>query len=184
MMGRERGSSLYSALLTPKPPASSVYVRVPEARCPHTRSIPVTSLSLLSHYGVSIQGPCRPASQAQRRPSGCPESRTAGAGLSAGETIESSSASHGPRHGGARGHCRWGCEWRSIISAHSWRFRSACARKKRASRQRASAARGTARTRIRVAQAASIAYSIGVPRRRGRDPDTQGLARGLGCEGV
>ena len=103
MMGRERGSSLYSTLLTPKPPASSVYVRVPEARCPHTRSIPVTSLSLLSHYGVSIQGPCRPASQAQRRPSGCPESRTAGAGLSAGETIESSSASHGPRRGGRQG---------------------------------------------------------------------------------
>ncbi len=42
--GRGKGSSLTSAFLTPKPPASSVYVHVPEARCPHKRSISVTSL--------------------------------------------------------------------------------------------------------------------------------------------
>jgi len=39
-----KGTSLNSASLAPKPVASSVYVRVPEAPCPHKRSILVTSL--------------------------------------------------------------------------------------------------------------------------------------------
>ena len=39
-----KGSSLNSALLTPKPIASSVYVRVPEAPSPHKLSISVTPL--------------------------------------------------------------------------------------------------------------------------------------------
>jgi hypothetical protein len=39
----EKGSSLISASLTTKPLASSVYVRVPEASCPHKRSILVES---------------------------------------------------------------------------------------------------------------------------------------------
>ena len=42
--GREKGTSLNSDSLTPKPLASSVYVRVPEARRPHKRSISVMSL--------------------------------------------------------------------------------------------------------------------------------------------
>ena len=41
---REKGTSLNSDSLTPKPLASSVYVRVPEAPCPHKRSISVMSL--------------------------------------------------------------------------------------------------------------------------------------------
>src|SRR5271166_2659943 len=41
---REKGMSLNSDSLTPKPLASSVYVRVPEARYPHKRSISVMSL--------------------------------------------------------------------------------------------------------------------------------------------
>jgi len=41
--GREKGTSLHSASLTTKPPASSVYVHVPEAPPPLTRSISVTS---------------------------------------------------------------------------------------------------------------------------------------------
>ena len=41
---REKGTSLNSDSLAPKPLASSVYVRVPEARCPHKRSMSVTSL--------------------------------------------------------------------------------------------------------------------------------------------
>ncbi len=41
---REKGMSLNSDSLAPKPLASSVYVRVPEARFPHQRSISVTSL--------------------------------------------------------------------------------------------------------------------------------------------
>ena len=40
----DKGSSLNSASLTLKPLASSVYVHVPEARCPHKRSISVMSL--------------------------------------------------------------------------------------------------------------------------------------------
>jgi hypothetical protein len=40
---REKGSSLNSACLTPKPPASSVYVHVLEAHSPLKRSILVTS---------------------------------------------------------------------------------------------------------------------------------------------
>ncbi len=40
---RENGSSLISAFLTPKPPASSVYVHVLEAPSPLKRSILVTS---------------------------------------------------------------------------------------------------------------------------------------------
>jgi hypothetical protein len=41
-------------------------------------------------------------------------------------------------------------------------------------RMRETPMRGTARarTKVRVAQAASIAYSIGIPRHRGRDPHT------------
>ena len=42
--GRGKGISLNSDSLAPKSLASSGYVRVPEARCPHTRSIAVTSL--------------------------------------------------------------------------------------------------------------------------------------------
>ena len=41
---RGKGTSLNSDSLAPKPLASSVYVRVPEARCPHKRSISVMSL--------------------------------------------------------------------------------------------------------------------------------------------
>ncbi len=41
---REKGSSLNSASLTPKPLASSVYVHVPEAPSPFKRSMSVTSL--------------------------------------------------------------------------------------------------------------------------------------------
>ena len=41
--GREKGSSLNSAFLTPKPLASSVYVHVPEAHSPHERLISVMS---------------------------------------------------------------------------------------------------------------------------------------------
>ncbi len=40
----EEGTSLNSASLAPKPVASSASVRVPEAPCPHKRSILVTSL--------------------------------------------------------------------------------------------------------------------------------------------
>lgn len=47
-----------------------------------------------------FRGLCRPASQARRRPSGCPESRTARAGPSG--TTDSSSPSRGLRHGPAR----------------------------------------------------------------------------------
>jgi len=43
-VAREKGTSLNSDSLGPKPLASSVYVRVPEASCPHKRSISVTSL--------------------------------------------------------------------------------------------------------------------------------------------
>ena len=42
--GGEKGTLLNSDSLTPKPLASSVYVRVPEARSPHKRSILVTSV--------------------------------------------------------------------------------------------------------------------------------------------
>ena len=42
--GRGKGTSLSSDSLAPKPVASSVYVRVHEARCPHKWSISVTSL--------------------------------------------------------------------------------------------------------------------------------------------
>src|SRR5208337_767970 len=46
----DKGTSLNSASLAPKPLASSVYVHVPEARCPHKWSIsvmcPFPSLSL------------------------------------------------------------------------------------------------------------------------------------------
>ena len=42
--GREKGTSLNSTCLTPKPLAPSVYVHVPEAPSPHERSISVTSL--------------------------------------------------------------------------------------------------------------------------------------------
>ena len=42
--GMEKGTSLNSTCLTPKPLASSVYVRVPEAPSPHERSISVMSL--------------------------------------------------------------------------------------------------------------------------------------------
>src|SRR5208337_5089619 len=41
--GRGKGSLLNSALLTPKPPASGVYVHVPEAPSPLKRSISVMS---------------------------------------------------------------------------------------------------------------------------------------------
>ena len=41
--GRGKGTSLNGASLAPKPVASSVYVRVPEAPRPHKRSISVTS---------------------------------------------------------------------------------------------------------------------------------------------
>src|SRR5208337_4682786 len=40
----EKGSSLNSDSLAPKPLASSLYVPASEACCSHTRSIPVTSL--------------------------------------------------------------------------------------------------------------------------------------------
>src|SRR5271157_6369201 len=43
-IGREKGTSLNSTCLTPKPLASSVYVHVPEAPSPHERSISVMSL--------------------------------------------------------------------------------------------------------------------------------------------
>ncbi len=42
--GRGKRTSLNSDSLAPKPLASSVYVRVPEARCPYKRSISVMSL--------------------------------------------------------------------------------------------------------------------------------------------
>ena len=42
--GGEKGTSPNRASLAPKPVASSVYVRVPEAPCPHKRSISVMSL--------------------------------------------------------------------------------------------------------------------------------------------
>jgi len=42
---RGKGTSLSSDSLAPKPVASSVYVRVPEAPCPHKRSISMTSFS-------------------------------------------------------------------------------------------------------------------------------------------
>ncbi len=42
--GEGKGSLLNNAFLTPKPPASSVYVRVPEPPSPLKRSISVTSL--------------------------------------------------------------------------------------------------------------------------------------------
>jgi hypothetical protein len=44
LLGMGKGTSLNSASLAPKPLASSVYVRVPEAPCPHKRSISVASL--------------------------------------------------------------------------------------------------------------------------------------------
>ncbi len=40
---REKGSSLNSDSLAPKPLASSLYVPVSQAHCPHKRSISVTS---------------------------------------------------------------------------------------------------------------------------------------------
>ena len=43
---REKGTSTNSASLTPKPPASSVYVHVPDARFPHKLAIAVMSLFL------------------------------------------------------------------------------------------------------------------------------------------
>jgi hypothetical protein len=42
--GMEKGTSLNSTCLPPKPLASSVYVRVPEAPSPHERSISMMSL--------------------------------------------------------------------------------------------------------------------------------------------
>jgi len=42
--GREKGTSLNSTCLTPKPLAPSVYVHVPEAPSLHERSMSVTSL--------------------------------------------------------------------------------------------------------------------------------------------
>ena len=45
-----------------------------------------------------FRGLCRPSSQARRRPSGCPESRTARAGSSA-RRMAGSSSLRGPRHG-------------------------------------------------------------------------------------
>ncbi len=44
--GREKGTSLNSTCLTPKPLAPSVYVHVPEAPSPHERSISAISLFL------------------------------------------------------------------------------------------------------------------------------------------
>ena len=41
---REKGTSLNSDSLAPKPLASSVYVLDPEAHCPHKRSVSVMSL--------------------------------------------------------------------------------------------------------------------------------------------
>src|SRR5208337_1434212 len=46
LSGREKGSSLNSAFLTPKPLASSVYVHILEAPSPLRRSISVMSPSL------------------------------------------------------------------------------------------------------------------------------------------
>jgi len=42
--GMAKGMSLNSALLTPKPLASSIYVRAPEAPSPRQRAISVASL--------------------------------------------------------------------------------------------------------------------------------------------
>jgi len=42
--GERKGTSLNSYSLAPKPLASSVYVRVPEAHCPHKRPISMTSI--------------------------------------------------------------------------------------------------------------------------------------------
>jgi hypothetical protein len=54
---REKGTSLNSDSLAPKPLASSVYVRVSEARCPHKQSISVMSL-----FPSSFSHPVAPAS--------------------------------------------------------------------------------------------------------------------------
>src|SRR5208337_1328041 len=51
----DKGTSLNSASLAPKPLASSVYVHVPEARCPHKWSISVTSLFPSAWYPIDAR---------------------------------------------------------------------------------------------------------------------------------
>ena len=51
---REKGTSLNSTCLTPKPLASSVYVHVPEAPSPHERSISVMSIFSLPDVPFSL----------------------------------------------------------------------------------------------------------------------------------
>ena len=53
--GRGKGPSLNSAFLTPKPPASSVYVRVLEASSPLKRSISVMTPFHAAHLLVAIE---------------------------------------------------------------------------------------------------------------------------------
>ena len=94
-----RFSLLNSTSLTPnKPLASSVYVHVLEGFFRHQRSISGTPIfPFRLTMACRFRGLCRPSSQARRRPSGCPESRTARAG-SSGRRIAGSS-SLGPATG-------------------------------------------------------------------------------------
>ena len=97
---REKGTSLNSDSLAPKPLASSVYVRVPEARCPNKRSISVMSLFPSScERGVPGDGP-RPREERPGRGSEWRRrraSRTASAFLGLGGEIHTLMSSPGPR---------------------------------------------------------------------------------------
>jgi hypothetical protein len=67
---REKGSSLNSAFLTPKPLASSVYVHVPEAPSPLKRSISVMSFFSSSWRSIrSAHSCCARKRRARRRAS-------------------------------------------------------------------------------------------------------------------
>ena len=105
-----------------------------------------------------FRGLCRPSSQARRRPSGCPESRTARAGSSVRQdswVVFLARAAPRGRQGALL------TRLRLAVNQLSPNFR--LARKRRARRRRAEAERGTASTKIRVAEAAKSRTASGVP---------------------